>query len=155
MDEVDRKLINLVQDEIPITERPFAACGARLGLDEGEVLRRLRATQEMGLFRRLGASLDPRKLGYASTLVAARVPEDKMKAAVDFINRYAEVTHNYERDDDFNVWFTLIARAEGAIERIVEEIRQHPAVEELLNLPATRVFKTRVWFDLEQAGQRR
>jgi len=152
VDDVDRKLVNLLQDDIPITERPFAEYGARLGLDEDKVLRRLRSTEGDGLFRRIGASFDPRKLGYASTLAAARVPKDRIEEVVAFINRYPEVTHNYERDDRFNVWFTLVARDDEAIERILDEIRQNTAVEALLNLPATAAFKTRVWFDLEATG---
>ncbi len=147
MDDVDVRLVNALQAEIPISERPFAELGAALGLDEAEVLRRIGAMEAAGGFRRVGPSFDPRKLGHTSTLVAARVPADAFDEAVGFINRFAEITHNYEREDEFNLWFTVIAESKAAIGEILDEIRNN-TVAELVDLPATHVFKTRVCFDV-------
>ena len=149
MDDVDRKLVNALQAEIPITERPFAELGARLGIDEGDVLGRVRALDAAGQFRRIGPSFAPRKLGWTSTLVAARVPEDKIDETAAFINRFTEITHNYERDDEFNVWFTIIASSDAEIGRIIDDIRRNTAAAEVINLPATHVFKTRVCFNVD------
>jgi len=151
VDDVGRKLLNALQSEIPIVERPFAEIGEQVGLDEAEVLRRVRTMDEAGRFRRIGPSFDPKKLGWTSTLVAARVPEDKIDETAAFINRFTEITHNYERDGEFNVWFTIIAESEGSIERIIDEIRNNTAAAEVINLPATDVFKTRVCFDVDNA----
>jgi DNA-binding Lrp family transcriptional regulator len=149
MDDVDARLLNALQVEIPIVERPFAELGAALGLDEAEALRRVRAMESAGSFRRVGPSFNPRKLGHTSTLVAARVPEEKFDETVAFINSFAEITHNYERDDEFNVWFTVIAESKAAIGEILDKIRGNTAAE-LVDLPATHVFKTRVCFDVEE-----
>ena len=149
MNDVDAHLLNALQAEIPIVERPFAELGTALGLGEAEVLRRARALGAAGGIRRVGPSFNPRKLGHTSTLVAARVPEDTFDEAVTFINHFAEITHNYERDDEFNVWFTVIAESKAAIGGIIEKIRNNTAAE-LVELPATHVFKTRVCFDVEE-----
>ncbi len=148
MDDADRRLLNALQAEIPIVERPFAEIGAPLGLDEADVLRRVRAMEAAGRFRRVGPSFDPRKLGHTSTLAAARVPEDKLDETVAFINEFAEITHNYERDDEFNVWFTIIAESRAAVGAILDKIRTHTAADEVVDLPATHIFKTRVHFDV-------
>lgn len=150
MDDADRRLLNALQAEIPIVERPFAEIGASLGLDEADVLRRVRAMDAAGRFRRVGPSFDPRRLGHTSTLAAARVPKDKLDETVAFINRFAEITHNYERDDEFNVWFTIIAESKAAIGGILAKIRNHTAAAEVVDLPATHIFKTRVYFDMEE-----
>ncbi|MFH1731998.1 MAG: AsnC family transcriptional regulator [Planctomycetota bacterium] len=148
MDDADRRLLNALQAEIPIVERPFAELGAALGLDEADVLRRARAMDAAGRFRRVGPSFNPRGLGHTSTLAAARVPKDKVDETVAFINRFAEITHNYERDDEFNVWFTIIAESKAAVGGILDKIRDHTAAAEVVDLPATHIFKTRVHFDV-------
>jgi len=150
MDDADRRLLNALQAEIPIVARPFAEIGAPLGLDEADVLRRVRAMDAAGRFRRVGPSFDPRRLGHTSTLVAARVPEDKLDETAAFINRFAEITHNYERDDEFNVWFTIIAESKAAAGEVLAKIRNHTAAAEVIDLPATHIFKTRVHFDVEE-----
>ena len=149
MGDIDARLLNALQAEIPLSKRPFAELGAALGICEAEVLERVRAMESAGSFRRIGPSFDPRNLGHTSTLVAAHLPEDNFGEAVAFINRFAEITHNYERDDEFNVWFTVIAESEAAICEILDEIRDKTGAE-LVDLPATHVFKTRVCFDVRE-----
>lgn len=118
--------------------------GGQLGIAEGEVIDRLKAIRESGEIRRLGASFDSRKLGYTSTLCAVRVPAEKLEAAVEVINSYPNVTHNYERNNHFNVWFTLIAPGRERIAEIIQEIGEKAGIGPILNLPATRLFKIKV-----------
>jgi DNA-binding Lrp family transcriptional regulator len=136
MDDTDRKLLNLIQEDFPIAAEPFAEVGARLGLDEEEVL------------RRIGAVFDLRKLGFASTLCAARVPEAEMEAFVAAVNAHPGVTHNYRRDDDYNVWFTLIAPGEEALEAVLGEIRRETGIGDILSLRAVRTFKINASFEV-------
>ena len=150
MDNTDKRLLNLLQREFPVEPRPYAALGERLGIEEREVISRIEALRNEGYVRRLGASLNPRKLGYTSTLVAARVPEELLEKTAEYINSYPQVTHNYERSGEFNIWFTIIARDENEIASIIDSIRENTGVEELINLPATHVFKIRVGFDLQE-----
>jgi DNA-binding Lrp family transcriptional regulator len=90
----------------------------------------------------------PEKLGFVSTLCAAKVPEDKIDAFSRVVNKYPGVTHNYQRDNHFNIWFTFIAPSREEIDRNLKQIAHETGVSEILNLPATRVFKIKAHFDL-------
>lgn len=148
MDDIDRKLLNLIQEDFPIAAEPFAEVGARLGIGEAEVLRRVARLKEEGIIRRIGAVFDLRKLGFVSTLCAARVPEEKMNAFVAAVNAHPGVTHNYRRDDDYNVWFTLIASGEEALEASLAEIRRETGIGDILSLRAVRTFKINASFEV-------
>lgn len=144
MDQIDKQLITLIQTGFPVTERPYAAIGDHLGIEEQEVIERLKAIERSGEIRRLGASFDSRKLGYSSTLCAVHVPPEKLERAVEAINFYHNVTHNYERNHYYNVWFTLIAPGHDRIEEILKEIEERAGIGPILNLPAIRMFKIQV-----------
>lgn len=146
LDDLDRAILNEIQSHFPIDSRPYAEVGRRVGASEAEVLARVAAMAEAGIIRRLGANFTSRKLGYTSTLVAARVKPESLDRFVDVVNRYPGVTHNYLRRHRYNVWFTLIAESEARLNRILEEISQAAEVEEILSLPAQEVFKIKVDF---------
>jgi DNA-binding Lrp family transcriptional regulator len=148
MDAIDRKLLNLIQEDLPITAAPFAEVAAQLDIGEGEVLKRIERLKEKGIIRRIGAIFDLRKLGFASTLCAARVPEGGMRAFVEAVNTFTGVTHNYRRDDDYNVWFTLIAPGEEALEAALAAIKRETGIDDILSLRATRTFKINARFDV-------
>ena len=144
MDATDKKLITLIQSDFPIVERPFADIGRQLGISEEEVISRIGEIMKSGEIRRLGASFDSRRLGYTSTLCALHVPPEKLEKAVAAINSYDNVTHNYERNHYYNVWFTLIAPSRERIGEILKEIEKSAGVGPALDLPATRLFKIQV-----------
>ena len=148
VDEVDRRILNLIQTELPVAPRPFREIGDRLGLSEEEVLRRVRAMKTSGVIRRIGASFDSRKLGFFSTLCAAKVPREKSERFNRVINAYPGVTHNYRRNHDYNVWFTFIGESEGAVNRSIETIAREAGVSGIVSLPARKTFKIRVNFAL-------
>ncbi len=150
LDDTDRALLNRIQSDFPLTERPFAAIGAELNLSEADVLDRVRRLKDQDIIRRIGGNFVPEKVGFVSTLCAARVPQDRIEAFSIVVNRYAGVTHNYLRDHQLNVWFTFIAPSMEEIEAHLAAIRRETGVEKILNLPATRVFKIRAHFDLDQ-----
>lgn len=151
LDSIDKQLINLIQSRFPVTARPYADIGGELGIGEQEVIDRLEAIKESGEIRRLGASFDSRKLGYTSTLCAACVPPEKLDSAVEVINSYINVTHNYERNNHLNVWFTLIAPGRERLKEIIREIEERAGIGPIYNLPATRRFKIQV--DLPVIGE--
>ncbi len=148
MDEIDRNLLNAIQKEFPVASHPFREIGKRLGLSEEEVIARLRALKEDGIIRRIGAVIDPRSLGWVSTLCAARVSEDKIERFVAVTNRLSGVTHNYERKAYYNIWFTLTAPSWEEAERMLKDISRETGVKEIVHLPAKEVFKVKVQFDL-------
>ena len=146
LDDLDRAILNEIQSHFPIDSRPYAEVGRRVGASEAEVLARVVAMAEAGIIRRLGANFTSRKLGYTSTLCAARVKPASLDHFVAVVNRYPGVTHNYLRRHRYNVWFTLIAESEERLNRILEEISAAAEVAEILSLPAQEVFKIKVDF---------
>ena len=144
MDATDKKLITYIQAGFPVCARPYAAIGEELGLSEDEVIERLKAIKDSGEIRRMGASFDSRKLGYSSTLCAVHVPDEKLKAAIDAVNSYHNVTHNYERNHHYNMWFTVIAPTKERINEILKEIEEQAGVGPIINLPAIKLFKIQV-----------
>jgi len=143
MDELDSRILDALQNEFPLSERPYEVLAERLEISGDELWERVQGLVEEGVIRRMGASLDSRKLGYSSTLAAISVPAERGDEAAEIVGRYPEVTHSYLRDDEFNIWFTVIAIDNERIAGILEDIRCALSLEEtaVLNLPVTKLFK--------------
>lgn len=148
MNEVDRAIINRIQSDFPISSHPFADIGKELGLTEDQVITSLMRLKREGIIRRIGGNFVPHKLDHVSTLCAAKVPEKQVDTFAAVVNRYRGVTHNYQRDNDYNVWFTFIAPSMEQIEANLEEISKKTGVTAILNLPATHVFKIKAEFSV-------
>ena len=148
MDDIDKAILNRIQSDFPIAARPYLTIADELNLTEAEVLDRISRLKQMGIIRRIGGNFVPAKLGYVSTLCAAKVPEDKIERFADVVNRFPGVTHNYLRENSYNVWFTFIAPSMEEIEQNLKGIEQETGITEILNLPATRVFKIKAQFDV-------
>ena len=148
MDDIDRAILNRIQSDFPITPHPYLAIAEDLGLSEKEVLDRLGRLKRKGIIRRIGGNFVPEKLGFVSTLCAAKVPADKIDHFARAVNRYPGVTHNYQRDNEFNVWFTFIARSIEEIEENLRNISKETQITEIINLPATKVYKIKAHFTL-------
>lgn len=147
MDDLDKKILDVIQSDFPIEERPYAVVGEKLGASEDEVLSRVRALKESGLIRRIGANFQSRKLGFVSTLCAAKVPEEQLDEFVETVNAYPGVTHNYLRYHEFNIWFTFIAPSMDFVENALAEITEATGIK-VLNLPASKMFKIKVDFKM-------
>ncbi|NRZ60208.1 DNA-binding Lrp family transcriptional regulator [Clostridium beijerinckii] len=133
MDKTDKELLNLMQNEIPIDKNPFKILGEKLLLTENEVLKRINKLKNEGIIRRIGGIFNSRKIGYTSTLCAAKVPENEIEKVAEYINMYDEVTHNYIREDEYNMWFTMITRSEENLINILEEIKRNTGLEEIMS----------------------
>ncbi|GBC63985.1 Lrp/AsnC family transcriptional regulator [Desulfonema ishimotonii] len=148
MDETDRRLLNRIQSDFPITGRPYLEIAGDLKISEDELLTRLTRLKKTGIIRRIGGNFFPNRLGFVSTLCAAKVPEEKLERFAETVNRYPGVTHNYTRENAFNVWFTFIAPSMAEIEVNLAAIARETGVKDIINLPATNLFKIRAQFDL-------
>lgn len=146
--EFDKELLNIIQTRLPLEKRPFAIVAQQLGVDETIVIERLSYLKEHGYIRRFGAFFDSAYLGYVSTLAAAKVRPEQMELVARSINEYAGVTHNYERDGEYNLWFTLLAANYEEQQDILSAIGKLPGVDCLISLPATEKFKVNVEFNL-------
>jgi len=147
MDALDRELLNIIQTDFPLDPTPYRTLGERLGIPESETLARVRGLVESGVIRRIGPSFDARRLGYVSTLVAMKVPSQRLDEVAELVGSYREVTHNYGRDHEYNLWFTLVCPGQAEIERIAGEIKSRTGITDLHLLPAERMFKIRVDFE--------
>jgi DNA-binding Lrp family transcriptional regulator len=150
-DDLDRRILDALQHDFPLRERPFDILAQRLGLDPDELWRRVEAMRKNGVIRRVGASLDSSKLGFRSTLAAVRIRPELVERAAQVIGRHPEVTHSYLRDHEFNIWFTIIAPDEETTDTILRAIREELSLEpsDVLNLPMTRLFKLDARFQVQ------
>ncbi len=148
MDKIDKDLLNEIQSGFPITSRPFLELGERLNMPEDEVIERINRLKEEGVIRRIGGNFNSRKLNFTSTLCAAKVPEEKIDKFVEVVNSYKGVTHNYLRKNAYNIWFTFIAPDVAFIEKSLNEIAEKTGVDDILNLPAVKMYKIKVDFEI-------
>ncbi len=148
---MDKRLLQLAQDEFPLTDQPWLSIGNRLGITEREVLERIGRLCKKGIFRKVGPALDARRIGLkASTLIAMKVPEERIRKVAKLLSEYEEVSHCYQRKHDYNLWFTVTARDEMELEKILEEIKRGVDIAEndLLDLRPIKIFKIDVRFQL-------
>ncbi|MBW2607843.1 MAG: AsnC family transcriptional regulator [Deltaproteobacteria bacterium] len=147
-DDINRAILNRIQSDFPLTPRPYLTIAEDLGLSEDDVLDRLKRLKKEGFIRRIGGNFVPEKLGFISTLCAARVPEDKIDSFAAIVNQYPGVTHNYQRNNEFNIWFTFISPSMDEINENLDRIRLETGINDIINLPATKVFKIKAQFNL-------
>ncbi|NIA16722.1 MAG: AsnC family transcriptional regulator [Planctomycetes bacterium] len=148
MDELDYRILQILQNDFPLTEKPYKAIAEKLKIPCGRLMTRIESLMADGVIRRLGASLDSRKFGYFSTLAAISVEDGIVERASEIIKGYPEITHSYLRSDRFNIWFTIIAADNKRVESIIEEIQSALSLDnsQILNLPMKRLFKLNACF---------
>jgi len=154
VDERDRLLLDELQSDLPLVERPFAALGERIGMDGDEVLERVGRLRGEGVVRQISAIFDTRRLGYRSELVAVRSKEGRAVETAAVFSAHPGVTHNYRREHAFDIWFTIAVPPNSALglDRTVELLGRMADVESIRPLPALRFFKIGV--DLDMRGGR-
>ncbi|SHG89489.1 transcriptional regulator, AsnC family [Thermosyntropha lipolytica DSM 11003] len=142
---LDKEILNILQNDFPLVERPYAVIADRLGISEEEVLARVKVLKEEGVIRRIGGVIDAQKLGFYSTLCACHVEEDKVWEAAGIINQEKGVTHNYLRDDWYNLWFTLTSPSPEEGEKIIKDLEKRIGAE-IKSMPAQKVYKIKAVF---------
>jgi DNA-binding Lrp family transcriptional regulator len=148
VDTIDRAILNAIQANFPVCEEPFKTVALELGLSESEIIARIAQLKREGIIRRIGAVFDPEKLGFVSTLCAARVPEEKVKAFSETVSAHPGVTHNYRRNHAYNIWFTITARNQDELTKSIAEIREKTNVADIISMGAVKKFKIKVNFSL-------
>jgi len=148
LDDIDKKILNSIQLDFPLVHRPFEELGKSLGLKEDEVISRIKRLQNEGAIRRIGPIISTKKTGGMSTLVAMKVPPERVDEVAGIINEYEEVSHNYLRPSNFNIWFTLSAESGERLDEILNELTDRTGCE-LRNLPTKRLFKIGVKFNIK------
>jgi len=144
----ERKVLARLQRGFPLVADPYAGLGRELGLPADEVFSIARGLCQRGVIRRLGPVFDARGLGYVSTLLGVKVRLEALDSVVSYINDFPEVTHNYQRDHEVNVWCAILAADEARLRRVVRSIAACEGVEETLELPVLRRYKLRLHFPI-------
>ncbi len=139
LDPLDRAVLNLLQDGIAVCERPFADAGAKLGLDEEDVIARVRSMLDSGVLTRFGPMFDAERLGGAFTLCAMHVPRRRFDEVAQIVNGFDEVAHNYERDHPLNMWFVIAVESPARIGETIDAIEQATGLD-VVNLPKLEEF---------------
>jgi siroheme decarboxylase len=152
LDDLDRKLLNLLQGSFPIAPRPYQHVASLAGVSEQEVMQRTQRLLEKRIIRQVTPIFDTRALGYASMLVAAKVDASYPHRAARVINAHPGVSHNYLRNHDFNLWFTLATEPDSrlGLEGTLEVLAREAGAESMRQLPTLKLFKIRM--DLEMEG---
>jgi DNA-binding Lrp family transcriptional regulator len=143
VDDMDRRIIKELQGNFPLEMNPYEAIADNLGMSVDQLWQRILALAESGVIRRMGFSIDSRKIGYSSTLAAVRVSQDRIDEASELISEYPQITHSYLREDDFNIWFTVIADDRDRVLVILGEIRDklNLTEDDVMDLPVEKLFK--------------
>jgi DNA-binding Lrp family transcriptional regulator len=146
MDDIDRHILTVIQQDFPLMRRPFAEVAQRVGLTEGEVIGRIGALRDSGTIRRIGAILDARALGMATTLCAADVPDGRIDEVAEIVNSFRRVTHDYQRDGAFTLWFTVWGKDDQELSATIEEIERRAHIS-VTRFDAVKTYKIRAVFD--------
>ncbi len=148
LDLKDKRLLTAVQKQFPLLKRPYEAFGQSLELSEEEVLRRVQRLKGGQMIRQISAIFDTRRLGYQSSLVAVRLPKDRLDAGAAAINEHPGVSHNYGRNHAFNLWYTVALPPGCSMEKTVDRLHQLSGAEATRLLPTLRLFKIGVQLDV-------
>ena len=148
LDDTDRELLNALQWDFPVDPTPYATLADRLGVSEADVFTRIARVKDAGILRQLSAIFDTRTLGYASSLVAAKVDPDHIDAAAAVISEHPGVSHNYKRNHDYNLWYTLAVPPGQSIDDHLDVLHRDSGSLVTRKLPTLQLYKIGVKLDM-------
>lgn len=146
---LDQRILNCLQEDIAFAASPWKIIAGKLRIKEDYLLARIAALKKQGIIRRISAIFSPRKINFVSTLVALKIATRDIKKVAGRINLYPEVTHNYQRNDEYNLWFTLIAQDAKRVAQIISRIKQDKDIKQVSEFPAAKIFKINVKFPVK------
>jgi len=148
LDNIDKQILNDIQWTFPLVERPFLELAKEYHISEEQVIERIKKLKDIGIIRQISAIFDTRKLGYKSALVAFAVKENKIEAVANEINKHPGVSHNYERNHEYNLWFTLAVPPYGDMKEDLEKMALLDGVLKYRVLPTLKMYKIGVKLDM-------
>ena len=152
LDDLDKKLLNLMQGSFPIAPRPYEHVAGLAGVTEDEVMRRVQRLLDERIVRQVTPIFDTRVLGYSSMLVAAKVDAENPHRAAKIVNSHPGVSHNYLRNHDFNMWFTIATEpgSKLGIDGTLDVLQELTGAESIRQLPTIKLFKIRMDLEMEK-----
>lgn len=149
LDDIDKRILVELQGNLPVVRRPFKEIADRIAISEDEFFTRVKRLTKGGIIRKFGLRIDSQKVGFKSTLIAMKVAPERLEETAARLSGYDFVTHNYARDHEYNLWFTVIERDESALKTAIERIEKEVEYEDMLDLPVKRKFKINVRFKIK------
>jgi DNA-binding Lrp family transcriptional regulator len=148
-EEQQAQLLSLLQKRFPLTRRPYAEIAKMLGVKELEVLKEVHEQKRASIIRQISPIFDTKRLGYSSSLVAFKIDESEIEQAVEMINSHPGISHNYERDHSFNIWFTVAVAPDSklGLEKTVALLAEKVGAKDFIILPTLKMFKIAVKLD--------
>lgn len=148
LDTIDKRLLNEIQWVFPLVERPYLEIANRYNISEEDVMRRIAFMKNMGIIRQINAIFDTRRLGYKSALVAFAVRHDKLDDVAEKVNEHPGVSHNYERNHEYNMWFTLAVPPGSDMKQELDRMASFEGVIKHRVLPTLKLYKIGVRLDM-------
>ncbi len=141
-----QEILSIIQKSFPLVPRPFQAIGEKLGISEDEIIKILKNEKNRGIIRQTSAIFDTKRLGYSSSLVAFKIDEDEIESAVKILNSHPGISHNYERNHEFNIWFTIAVEPNSrfGLQKSVEILAKLTNARDYITLPTLKLFKISV-----------
>jgi DNA-binding Lrp family transcriptional regulator len=151
LDDLDRRLLNLMQGRFPIAPRPYQQVAAEAEIEESEVMTRVQRLLDERIIRQVTPIYDTRAFGYSSMLVAAKVDPDNPWRSATIINEHPGVSHNYLRNHEFNIWFTIATEPDSplGLQGTLERLGELAGAESIRQLPTLKLFKIRMDLEME------
>jgi len=146
LNDIEKKLLNEYQKGLPLSPTPFADMAESIGISESMVLQILQRLQDQGIISRVGPVFKPNKIG-ASTLAAMSIPEEQLESVALQVSSHPEVNHNYEREDEYNLWFVVTASSQEKLEQVLASMEEETGYS-ILYLPLERQFHIDLGFPL-------
>ena len=148
LDIIDKKILNDIQWVFPLSDRPYLEIAKRHDISEENVMRRIAVMKEMGIIRQINAIFDTRRLGYKSALIAFAVKPDRLDYVAEKVNEHPGVSHNYERNHEYNMWFTLAVPPGSDIKQDLDRMASFEGVIKYRVLPTLKLYKIGVRLDM-------
>jgi len=146
IDQTDKKLLRLLQDKFPLVARPFRHIATSLAIEETEVIERTLKLKDAGIIRRIGPLFNPQKLGFKTTLFALKANDSNEDRVVSYLNTLPNITHNYKRDNEYNIWFTFAYKNDDELNSLKERLKCEFNIEDILELPSIKTYKLKTRF---------
>lgn len=148
MDNLDKEILNEIQWTFPLVPKPYSEMVKKFGISDEEIMKRIRGLKDTGVIRQLSAIFDTRKLGYKSALVAMAIDPEKLDSVANQVNRHPGVSHNYERNHEYNLWFTLAVPPGSDLKAEIDKFSKLPGINKVRLLPTIKLFKIGVKLEM-------
>ena len=155
IDALDRRLLNEIQWVFPLADRPYLEISRRYNISENAVMQRISILKKIGLIRQINAIFDTRRLGYKSALVSFSVSSDRLNRVAELVNKHPGVSHNYERNHEFNMWFTIAVPPNVSMKEELEKMASIDGVKKYRVLPTLKLYKIGVRLDMVNKDSRK